>query len=253
MSVVSGHIVCSIAELDAVGDALELDLRRFPFAIGHGGATVEERIALVEAVHRDLSARDLVRGADFAPDLVEPLRLFAEAPLAIALVGTVRDAPLVARAASDGRDGVLAVQQGDVVAFHRLSSDTVVRALVGLLPGLPPGPGSSVVVTAPPPSRPDEDFSQFRFTSGVRPAATAGSAAAEVMRRPRTGAGHFSATGRKGHRDVELGAFSYLDTEVGRYAILPGTDSDGRPNATCMPVGHGYLEHRLRRLIGPTE
>ncbi|MFE9745316.1 ESX secretion-associated protein EspG [Saccharothrix saharensis] len=249
----SGHIVCSIAELDAVGDALELDLRRFPFSIGHGGATVEERIALVEAVHRDLAARDLVRGAEFAPDLVERLRLFAEAPLAVALVGTVRDTPLVARAATDGRDGVLAVQRGDVVAFHRHSADTVVRALVGLLPELRPGPGSSVVVTAPVPRAPDEDFSQFRFTTGVRPAATAGSAAAEMMRRPRTGAGHFSATTRKGHREVESGAFSYLDTEAGRYAILPGVDSDGRPNATCTPVDHRYLEHRLRRLIGPTE
>ncbi|QQQ75529.1 ESX secretion-associated protein EspG [Saccharothrix sp. 6-C] len=249
----SGHVVCSIAELDAVGDALELDVRRFPFAVGHGGATVEERVALIESVHRDLSARDLVRGSEFAPDLVERLRLFAEAPVGIALVGTVRDAPLVARAASDGRDGVLAVQRGEVVAFHRHSSDTVVRALVGLLPQLRPGPGSPVVVAAPPPGAPDEDFSQFRFTSGVRPAATAGSAAAEMMRRPRLGAGHFSAAVRKGELEVELGAFSYLDTEVGRYAILPGIDSDGRPNATCTPADHRYLERRLRQIIGPTE
>ncbi|XVS63509.1 ESX secretion-associated protein EspG [Actinosynnema sp. CA-299493] len=238
--------------MDAVGDALKLDVRRFPFTVGHGGATLSERVALVESVHRDLSARDLVRGSEFAPDLVEGLRLFAEAPLGIALVGTVRDAPLVARAASDGRDGVLAVQQGDVVAFHRHSADTVVRALVGLLPELRPGPGSSVVVTASPRRTPDEDFSQFRFTSGVRPAA-GGSAAVEMMRWPRIGAGHFSATTRKDHREVELGAFSYLDTEAGRYAILPGADSNGRPNATCTPADRRYLTVLLRRFIGSTE
>ncbi|MEV8442868.1 ESX secretion-associated protein EspG [Actinosynnema sp. NPDC051121] len=231
-----GHIVCSLAELDAVGDALGLDVRRFPFTIGHRGTTLEERVALVEAVHRDLVARDLVRGTEFAPDLVDRLRLFAGAPLGIALVGTDRDTPLVALATSDGRDGVLAVRQGEAVEFHRHSSDTVVRALVELLPELPPGPGSAVVVHAPAPKPPDEDFSQFRFTGRVRPAATADTAVAEILRRPRTGAGYFSAAVRKGHRETELGTVTYLDTDAGRWAVLSGTGPNGTPATTVVPT-----------------
>ncbi|WP_367135651.1 ESX secretion-associated protein EspG [Saccharothrix sp. HUAS TT1] len=242
------EIVCSFAELDAVGDALRLDVRRFPFTIGHHGVTVEERISLITAVHRDLVARDLVRGNDFAPELVEQLHLFAQAPLTIAVVGAIRDAPLVALAATDGRSGVLAVQRDEAVAFHRHSPDTVVRALLGLLPELRPGPGSPVVVTTPAPRAPDEDFSQFRFTSGMRPAATADSLAAEIVRRPRLGAGYFTATARHGRREAELGTISYLDTDAGRYAVLPGTGPDGRPTATYTPADRWSLERMLTRL-----
>jgi hypothetical protein len=246
---VKGHIVCSLAELDAVGDALRLDVRRFPFAIGHRGTTLEERVALVEAVHRDLVARDLVRGTEFAPDLVERLRLFAGAPLGIALVGADRDTPLVALAASDGRDGVLAVQRGDVVEFHRHSSDSVVRALVELLPDLPPGPGSAVVVHAPAPRPPDEDFSQFRFTAGVRPAATAEATVAEILRRPRTGAGYLSVAARTGHREVELGTVSYLDTDAGRWAVLSGRGPNGTPDATFVPMDRWSIGRHLASFL----
>lgn len=244
-----GHIVCSLAELDAVGDALSLDVRRFPFTIGHRGTTLEERVALVEAVHRDLAARDLVRGAEFAPDLVERLRLFAGAPLGIALVGADRDTPLVALAVSDGRDGVLAVRRGEAVEFHRHSSATVVPALVGLLPDLPPGPGTAVVVQAPAPKPPDEDFSQFRFTAGVRPAPTAEAAVAEILRRPRTGAGYFSAAARRGRREVELGTVSYVDTDAGRWAVLSGSGPNGTPDTTFVPMDRWSIGRHLASFL----
>ncbi|ROP40375.1 ESX secretion-associated protein EspG [Saccharothrix texasensis] len=247
-----GHIVCSLAELDAVGDALGLDVRRFPFSIGHRGTTLAERVTLVEAVHRDLVARDLVRGRDFAPELVERLRLFADAPLGVALVGTARGVPLVALAVSDGRDGVLAVQRDELVVFHRHAADTVVEALVGLLPDLPPGPGSAVVVDAPAPLPPDEDFSHFRFTAGIRPAATADSAVAEILRRPRTGAGYFSVSVRKGGQEAELGAASYLDVDAGRFAVLPGRRPNGTPSATYVPMDRWSIGRHLADSLSST-
>jgi hypothetical protein len=238
--------------LDAVGDALRLDVRRFPFTIGHRGTTLEERVALVEAVHRDLLARDLVRDAEFAPDLVELLRLFAHAPLGISLVGTDRDTSLLALAVSDRRDGVLAVQQGEVVEFQRHSSDTVVPALVELLPELPPGPGSAVAVHAPAPKPSDEDFSHFRFTAGVRPAPTAATAVAEILRRPRTGAGYFTVVARKGHRETELGTASYLDTDAGRWAVLSGSAPNGTPNATFVPMDRWSIGRHLSSFLTST-
>lgn len=63
------EIVCSPAELDVVGDALGLEVRRFPFTIGYHGSTSAERVRLVETVHRDLRSRGLVEGSRFAAEL----------------------------------------------------------------------------------------------------------------------------------------------------------------------------------------
>ncbi|MFD0199891.1 MULTISPECIES: ESX secretion-associated protein EspG [Saccharothrix] len=243
----------SLAELDAVGEALRLNVRRFPFAVGHHGATREERIALVAAAHRDLVARGLIRGRDFVPELVEALHVFARGNLAIALVGTAGDTHPVALASTDGRVGVLAIQRGRSIAFRRSHPDTVVRALVGLLPAMRPGPGASVTVsdTATPAHPVDEDFSEFRFTSRMKPAApSAVAVAAEILRRPRLGAGYFTVTARgRNDRETELGTLNYLDTDAGRYAIIPGTDHDGRLTATYTPAEQAFLDRQLTRMV----
>jgi hypothetical protein len=77
---VSREIVCSFAALDVIGEALRVDVRRFPFAIQHYSATREDRVRLAETVHRDLGNRGLAHGEEFAPDLVAALHLFARGP-----------------------------------------------------------------------------------------------------------------------------------------------------------------------------
>ncbi|MBB5960342.1 hypothetical protein FHS29_006965 [Saccharothrix tamanrassetensis] len=242
-------IVCSFAELDALGEALRINVRRFPFTIGHHGSTREERLAVVAAVHRSLTARDLVRGDEFAPELVEPLRLFAGGRAAVALVGTSGDSRPVALAVRDRRAGVLAVQHGESVEFQPRHPDTVVRALVDLLPAVRPGPGSSVTVTdTSAPIRPvDEDFSEFRFTTRLKPAAPSSRAVVEeILRRPRLGAGYFTAVTSNG---TDLGTVGYLDTDVGRYAVIPGAERNGPPSATYTPADQATLSRRLTRLL----
>src|SRR4051812_13848281 len=102
-SEVSREIVCSFAALDVIGEALRIDVRRFPFAIQHYSATHEDRVRLAETVHRALSNRGLAHGEEFAPELVAALPLFARGSLAIALVGTAGDTQPVALAAADDR------------------------------------------------------------------------------------------------------------------------------------------------------
>ncbi|WP_433264981.1 ESX secretion-associated protein EspG [Actinosynnema sp. CS-041913] len=243
------EIVCSFAELDAIGEALRIDVRRFPFTIGHHGSTRDERLAVVAAVHRDLVARDLVRGDEFAPELVESLRLFAGGRVAVALVGTSGGSAPVALAVADDRNGVLAVRRGESIAFQQRHPDTVVRALVDLLPPVPPGPGSSVTVSATAPPA-DEDFSEFRFTTRLKPAARPSRAVVDdILRRPRLGAGYFAVTSGR----TDLGTLNYLDTDVGRYAVIPGADRNGLLSATYTPADQATLTRHLARLVDSPE
>lgn len=257
---VSGEIVCSFAALDVLGEALRINLRRFPFAIPHHGATREDRIRLVEAVHHDIVARGLVRDGEFVPELVEALHVFARGHLMIALIGTAGEAQptAVAVAVADDRTGVVAEQQGETVVFRLCQPDAIAPGLVRLLPPMRSGPGVSITVTdtSVPVGRrrADEDFSEMTFRTQVKvtgPSPAGQRAAAEeILRRPRLGAGYFlvSARGRHG-RETELGTINYLDTDVGRYAVIPTTAPDGRLAATYTPADQAALDRHLNRII----
>jgi hypothetical protein len=254
---VSREIVCSFAALDVIGEALRIDVRRFPFAIQHYSATREDRVRLAEAVHLDLSNRGLAHGEEFAPDLVAALHLFARGSLAIALIGTAGDTQPIALAAADDRSGVVAVQHGESIEFRLCQAEAVARGLVGLLPVMRPGPGASVTVTnasAPARGQPvEEDFSDLTFATKVKaPAPLSGSrraAAEEILRRPRLGAGYFLVTARgRNDQEAALGTINYLDTDIGRYAVIPTTEPDGRMAATYTPIDHVGLDRHLTRI-----
>ncbi|WP_158102839.1 ESX secretion-associated protein EspG [Lentzea kentuckyensis] len=253
-----GEIVCSFAALDVLGEALRINVRRFPFVVPHHGATREDRLRLVEAVHRDLIDRGLVRDGEFAPELVEALHVFARGHLMIALVGTIGDTQPAALAVTDDRTGVVAEQQGETIAFWLCQPDAAVPALVRLLPPMRPGPGVSVTVTdtsAPKGRRrADDDFSEHTFRTPVKATAPSPAgqraAAEEILRRPRLGAGYLqvSTRGRNG-QETELGTINYLDTDVGRYAVIPTAGQDGRLAATYTPADQAALDRQLNRII----
>ncbi|MFC6090324.1 ESX secretion-associated protein EspG [Saccharothrix lopnurensis] len=244
------EIVCSPAELDVVGDALGLEVRRFPFTIGYHGSTSAERVRLVGTVHRDLASRGLVEGSRFAPEFTEALRLFACAPLTTALVGTVSGEHIAALAAFEGHSALLAVQVGGSISLRWYSAQSAVCGLVGLLPDRPAAPGEPVTVVERAARDEDEDFSQFRVTRRERFTPTAESLAAEVLRRPRTGAGYFvvGARDRRG-REEAVGSLSYLDTDVGRYAVVPGTGPVGELSVTYRSWDRRYTESHLSGII----
>ncbi|MFI9818654.1 ESX secretion-associated protein EspG [Saccharothrix variisporea] len=252
-----GEIVCSFAALDVLGEALGTDVRRFPFSIPHLGATREDRLRLVEAVHQDLVARTLVRNGRFVPELVEALHVFTRGHLTIALVGTAGESQPTALAVTDGRTGVVAEQQVETVVFRPCGPDAIVPGLLRLLPPMRPGPGASVTVTdtsTPARRRVEEDFSEMTFRTRVKATGSSPAgqraAAEEVLRRPRLGAGYFlvSARGRNG-RDTQLGTVNYLDTDAGRYAVIPTTAPDGQLAATYTPADQAALERHLNRIV----
>ncbi|KJK47080.1 hypothetical protein UK23_21475 [Lentzea aerocolonigenes] len=255
---VAKEIVCSLAALDVLGEALRIDVRWFPFAIPYHGATSEDRVRLVEAVHRDLVARGLVRHGEFVPELVEALHLFAHGRQVIALVGSAGDSRLLALATADDRMGLVAAQRDETITFRLCRPDAIVPGVVRLLPVVRPGPGMPVTVsgTAASAGRPrgEKDFSEMTFRAPLKAAASSPAgqwAAAEgILRRPRLGAGYFlvSARGRNGQEN-ELGMIGYLDTDAGRYAVIPMSAPDERLVATYAPADLAGLGRHLNRIV----
>lgn len=250
---------CTLLELDVIGDALDLDVRPFPFRFPVHGDLVEDRHRLIGAAHETLTEKGLIDGRRFSPDLEDLLALFARGSLAVAVLGTVDGDGLCARAVTDGRSGVLAVQHDQFVAFDPVTPASLVRSVVGLLPPLRPGPGRSVTITVDEPVSPgayrrDDDLSDRRYLQAVRPPANSANSQSaivdEIIRRERLGSGYVAVTARDRHgREGEPLTLSWLDTDAGRYAVLPTVGPDGRDHITYSPADLGRIEHTLARLV----
>ncbi|ANZ41814.1 hypothetical protein BBK82_43640 [Lentzea guizhouensis] len=254
----SGEIVCSFEELDVLGEALRLDVRQFPFSIPHFAVEAEERLRLGRRTQDDFVARGLIRDGHLHADFVNVLKVYTRGRISIAMRGELEKEQHLALAVIGDRACVLAVQQGETLRFAFARPESVVRRLVGLLPQLKAGPGTSVTVVADPVPvggrRPQEDFSEFTFTSAVRADANAvkgdRAAAAEIFRRPRLGGGDFLVTVRdRNGRQNTPAVMSWLDTQAGRYAAVSSADSAGRLHATYIPADPGVLDRQLTRIV----
>jgi ESX secretion-associated protein EspG len=252
---------CTFLELDVIGDALELDLRLFPFQFPVHGEFVAERVRLLEAAHGTLTAKGLIEGPRFAPDVEDLLGLFARGTVAVAVLGSADGEGICARAVADQRFGVVAVQHGQAITFDPVTPASLVRATLALLPPMRPGPGSSVMVTADQPVAAgrhrvrEDDMSEHQYLqSGRSGQASSGSRQAavvdEIMRRPRLGSGYLTVTSRnRNGRESEPLTMSWLDTDAGRYAVLPSLGPDGRTHITYTPADLARLDQALTHLV----
>lgn len=250
---------CSLLELDLIGNTLGVDVRPFPFQFPVHGEHVEDRRRLVAVAQESLSAKGLIDGAAFAPEAERLITLFGRGRVAIVMLGDAGGRTYRVRAVIDRAAGVVAAQRGELVRFTPVRPESVVRSVVGLLPPLRPGPGSSVTLTTTPPDIPnrrrqDEDFSALSYLETARPARDIPGgqwdAAEQIARRPRQGNGYFTVTARDraGH-DGQPATLTWLDTDAGRYAIIPSTSADGRLHVTYTPADLARLEHTLSRLV----
>ena len=258
MSAVAGFD-CTFLELDVIGDALQLDVRPFPFEFPYHGDLIEDRIRLTQAAERTLAAKGLIAENRLVPELEETLGLFARGPLSIAMLGTIDGVGCCARAVTDHRMAVLATQHDQRIRFDPITPPSIVRSILNLLPPARPGPGSSVTITVDlpqPPHRPsrDEDLSGRNY---LQPARTQRDSAGvqrgmvdEIMRRPRLGSGYFAVTMRgRNARESEPLTMNWLDTDSGRYVAIPTTGSDGRTHITYAPADLARLEQSLSHLV----
>jgi EspG family len=252
----AGGFECSFLELDVIGDALQLDVRPFPFEFPIHGDLIEDRVRLIGVVEQTLIAKGLIEGSRFADQVQDLLGVFARGRLAIATLGTVDGQTCCARAVTDDRIGVLATQRGQAIRFDPVTPPSLVRAILSLLPPAQPGPGRSVTITTEPPvarfRRPPQDEEVAVLVTG-QPHDSAGvqrAMAEEIMRRPRLGSGYFVVTvrGRNGRETKPL-TMNWLDTDSGRYVVIPTTSADGRTHVTYTPADQPRLEQGLSHLV----
>jgi hypothetical protein len=254
---VAGGFDCTFLELDVIGEALRLDLRPFPFQFPVHGDLIADRVRLIHAAERSLVTKGLVNGTRFADGIEQTLGLFAAGPLAISMLGTVNGEARCARAVADDRIAVLAIQRGQSIRFEPITPPALVRAVLSLLPPARPGPGQSLTITTEPPAerrprhRQDDELADQRYLqSGRTPAASQGGMINDIMRRPRTGSGYFTVTVRgRNRRESEPVTMNWLDTDSGRYVVIPTTSADGRTHITYTPADQARLEQSLSHLV----
>lgn len=255
----AGGFECTFLELDVLGEALGLDVRPFPFQFPVHGDLVEDRVRLIQAAERNLIAKGMIDGPHLSDGVEESLTVFARGRVAIAMLGTVQGESRCARAVSDDRRAVLAVQRGQSIRFDPITPASLVRAMAALLPPARPGPGNSVTITAEPP-RPkhraprDDDMGPGSYLQSSRQhtdsAGVQRGMVDEIMRRPRTGSGYFAVTVRGPHsREQPPLTMNWLDTDGGRYVVIPTTAADGRTHITYTPADQARLEQSLAHIL----
>jgi hypothetical protein len=248
-------------ELDLVGEALNLDVRQFPFQFPFHGELIEDRQRLAEVAERTLTGKGLVVERRFSPDLEGLVGVYARGWLSLAMLGTAGERQLYARVASDGRSAVLVQQREQVLTFTPVNPEGLVRPLVSLIPPMKPGPGRSVTVSqspaAAPPRhlRPDEDQ---EYSGGVlqavRPQQDSHGLSQgyveEVMQKRRLGGCGFTVTARnRNGRPGKPLTMSTIDTESGRYALIPAERPDGGIDVSFTPADLPRIDQALTRYV----
>lgn len=251
----TGGFECSPLELDIIGAAFGLNVRQFPFDFPVHGETLEERARFIEAAQRSLTAKGLLGATAYDPTLERLLGLFCRGRISIAMLGTVRSRTICARASTDGRHAVLVRRHGESARFDPITAESLVRRVVGLLPPTKAGPGGSVTLAVPddistPARNHSDDYSHDTFMESLRPASAQSAIVREILRRPRRGSGYFVVTSRGANgREGEPATLNWLDTDAGRYVVVPSVGSDGCWYGTYVPADLRRVERNLSRLV----
>jgi hypothetical protein len=114
-----------------------------------------------------------------------------------------------------------------------------------------------VTITAEPatPTRPrrTDDFDDRSLLQPANRGLSSGAQRAvvdEIMRRPRIGSGYFAVTVRgRNTREAKPATMNWLDTDSGRYVVIPTTAQDGRTHITYTPADQARLEQSLTHLV----
>ena len=251
----------SLLELDLIGEALALDVRRFPLThIPWHGELLADRAQLAKVTHHELSARGMIDGPRLAADLERLITAYARAPLSVALSGAMHNRPYRARAGVFGSVGVLAEKHGERVRFNAFDPAELVSRVLALVPTIRPGREPAVTITQPaaPASgmriAEDEDFAQDTFLEQVRPvldrAGQQWEAVRRIFARPRLGSGYAAVFVHDSRgQDGKPLTVSWLDTDGGRYLELPEHGPDGRLHISYAAADHTRLVQTLERLV----
>ncbi|GAA0611305.1 hypothetical protein GCM10010174_30940 [Kutzneria viridogrisea] len=243
------RIELSEAELFLLWWAMRLPEPPTPLLVPHIGPTAEDRERLVAQASESLSGRGLgvVRGP--ADDLLAALTALADPPYSVDLVFSGREGAGRAMVTPE----VVAVLVDGRVWLTPISADTVVRAVLEVVPPRQAGEGHAVTLALADyreacqagAAEGDEAFLHVLRAAGV-PAQEAQTLLRALT--GRLGGGQASATSRDrfGGLVREPEPLTWLDTARGRYGLRRRGEW-----VTVLPMDHERLDTMITELIGP--
>jgi ESX secretion-associated protein EspG len=243
----------SFAAVDILSEGLQVNCRVYPFQIPSFGEFLEDRLRIAEAIRDDLISRGLADHRDLAPEVVDAIRLLSGYQVAVAVMGDVEgDKKVYARGAANGRRGMVARQEGQILQFELVRPESLARSVAALLPPAKAGPGQSVTITRATQTRlrPDEEMGLRQQVTIPRGTSTAQlRIAEEILRRERTGSGHFTVSSRDRFGKVtQAPGLGWIDTDAGRY-LVQSHNTENATSGTYFPADGTRMIQQLNELL----
>jgi hypothetical protein len=241
----------SFAAVDILSEGLGVNCRMYPFKIPSFGEFFEDRARIAEAIRDDLLRRGLADHQNLAPDVVDAIRLMSDYQVAVGVMGDVEGGTVFARGAATARRGMVVLQEDQILKFELVRPESLARSIVALLPAAKAGPGQSVTITKPKPTRQDDEQGFRQPIATPRGATTTAQlrGAEEMLRRKRLGSGHFVVTGRDRHgRTTEAPGLGWIDTDAGRY-LVQAHERENVTSGTYFPADSARIIHQLNELL----
>jgi ESX secretion-associated protein EspG len=261
--VVTGQEFFTPLTFDFLWEAAGLGEPPYPLQVRSHGATEDERAVLRQRVNTELKARGLRDQSGRLEPWVEAwFTLLSRGSITIdALhIPEFQRPPVAILAASDGDNGVVAIQDADGIWVRSVFAEGLVSTVVDLLP--PGSRGSEASVTLPvgealrvPPNRTpvpvaDDGGGRRRRSSLAERTGDPRESYARLIGQPRLRGGQLAANSRD-----ELGSrrrspvLAWFDTATGRYLSLSRPGSDGREWMTVAPADAKTLRSRLGEMV----
>lgn len=261
---------------DFLWEAMGIGELPYPLQVRSHGATEDERVALRNRVNNELKARRIRdEFGRLEPHVGEWLTLLARPTVSVdALhIPDYQAPPVGVLAASDGKSGVLAIQDADGIWIRPTVADGLASAVVDLLPAGKRGTEASLTLPLPEAlsiapvrqsvsvgapnaedAKPDKGKrgqpKPSRTPLSEKAAADPRQAYAQLAGQPRLRGGQLAANSRS-----PLGArqrspvLAWFDTATGRYLSLTRAGTDGREWVTISPADAKTLRGRLGEFV----
>lgn len=263
---------------DFLWESMEIGELPYPLQVRSHGATEDERVSLRHRVQAELKARGLRdHHGRLEPQIEEWMTLLARATVSIDAqhIPEFRQPPIAVLAGTDGRAGVIAIQDVNGIWLRSAPVDGLVSAVVDVLPAGRRGTEASITLpldealhTAPirvpvsagaqreeapadsKPKRRERTERTPRPSLSERITADPREAYGKLSGQPRLRGGQLAANSRNGLGGKQRSrVLAWFDTATGRYLSLSRAGTDGREWVTISPADAKTLRTRLGEMV----
>jgi hypothetical protein len=258
---------------DFLWEGMQIGELPYPLQVRSHGATEDERRMLGRRTDAELQARGIRdRHGRLEPHVEDWLALLARSALSVdALhIPDFQQPPIAVLAASDGRNGVVAIQDKDGIWVRPALADGLVSTVVGVLPAGRRGTEASITlpldealrtvpirvpVAAAGVSEVDSEAGNAKRRQRPQPKVRTSlndrvtdprEAYGKLAGQPRLRGGQLAANSRNNLGGKQRSrVLAWFDTATGRYLSLSRAGTDGREWVTISPADQKTLRTRL--------